>query len=113
MVVIILENVAPALRGELTRWLIEPHPGIFVGHLSALVRDKLWQKCCDKVKDGGALQLWSTNNEQRFDVRMFGKPGRMVRDFDGLKLIQIAHESVGKEDVDPAPKSPMQREWID
>ena len=25
MVVIILEKVAPSLRGELTRWLIEPH----------------------------------------------------------------------------------------
>ena len=26
MVVMILENVPPSLRGELTRWLIEPRP---------------------------------------------------------------------------------------
>ena len=113
MVVFILENVAPSLRGELTRWLIEPHPGVFVGHLTGMVRDKLWQKCCDKVKEGGALQLWSTNNEQRFDVRMFGKPGRTVRDFDGLKLIQIAHDAPDTPAADESPKSPMQREWID
>ena len=46
MVVIILEKVSPALRGELTRWLIEPHPGVFVGHVSGMVRDRLWEKCC-------------------------------------------------------------------
>ena len=53
MVVMILENVSPSLRGELTRWLIEPHPGVFVGHVTARVRDLLWKLCCDACVDGG------------------------------------------------------------
>lgn len=85
----ILEKATPALRGELTRWLIEPHPGVYVGHVSALVRDKLWEKCCAKIKEGGVVQLWATNNEQRFDLRVFGDTQRTVVDFDGLKLIRI------------------------
>ncbi|MEZ4705929.1 MAG: type I-E CRISPR-associated endoribonuclease Cas2e [Caldilineaceae bacterium] len=89
MVVIILEKVPTSLRGELTRWMIEPHPGIFVGHLSGMVRDKLWDKCCQKLREGGAVQLWSTNNEQRFDIRTFGQTRRQVVDFDGLKLIML------------------------
>jgi CRISPR-associated protein Cas2 len=89
MVVIILENVPTSLRGELTRWLIEPHPGVFVGHLSGMVRDKLWDKCCQKIKEGGAWQLWSTNNEQRFTMRSFGVTRRTIVDFDGLQLIQL------------------------
>src|SRR5262245_42143725 len=89
MVVIILESVPPALRGELTRWLIEPHPGVFVGHLSGMVRDKLWEKCCQKVKEGGVLQLWSTNNEQHFALRTFGTTRREVVDFEGLSLIRL------------------------
>ena len=88
MVVFILESVPVSLRGELTRWLIEPHPGVFVGHLSAMVRELLWTKCCEKVKEGGVLQLWSMNNEQRFDLRLFGNTQRRIVDFDGLKLIQ-------------------------
>ena len=40
MVVIILEKVSASLRGELTRWMIEPHTGVFVGHVSGMVRDK-------------------------------------------------------------------------
>jgi CRISPR-associated protein Cas2 len=88
MVVIILESVPTSLRGELTRWLIEPHPGVFVGHLSGMVRDRLWEKCCQKVKEGGVLQLWSTNTEQRFVMRTFGATRREVADFEGLQLIR-------------------------
>lgn len=89
MVVIILESVPTSLRGELTRWLIEPHPGVFVGHLSGMVRDRLWEKCCQKVKEGGVLQLWSTNNEQRFTMRSFGVTRRELVDFEGLQLIRL------------------------
>lgn len=89
MVVMIVENVSPTLRGELTRWLIEPQAGIFVGHLSAMVRDRLWKLCCEKIKGGAAIQVWSTNNEQRFTIRTYGETRRLVKDFDGLQLIQI------------------------
>ena len=34
MIIMILENVPVGLRGELSRWLIEPRAGVFVGHVS-------------------------------------------------------------------------------
>lgn len=89
MVVMILESVPVSLRGELTRWLVEPFPGLFVGHVNARVRDKLWQKCCKGKKTGGVFQAWSTNNEQRFKMRSFGVTRRRVVDFDGLQLICV------------------------
>jgi CRISPR-associated protein Cas2 len=88
MVVLILENVSPSLRGELTRWLIEPRAGVFVGQISGMVRDRLWEKCCERLGDGGAVQLWSTNNEQRFAVRTAGVTRREVVDFEGLLLVR-------------------------
>ena len=91
MVVIILEKVSPSLRGELTRWLIEPHTGVFVGHVSAMVRERLWQKVCSRVQGGGALILWSTNTEQRFRMDMFGFTKRHIVDYEGLYLIRIPH----------------------
>ena len=42
MTVIVLEKVPVALRGELTRWLLEIASGVFVGTISGLVRDLLW-----------------------------------------------------------------------
>lgn len=89
MVVIILESVPTSVRGELTRWLIEPHPGVFVGHVSAMVRDRLWEKCCKSCKTGGVVQIWSTNTEQRFKMRMHGSTRRSVVECEGLQLIRI------------------------
>ena len=89
MIVMILENVPASLRGELTRWLIEPSPRVFVGHVNAMVRDRLWEKCCKSKRTGGVVQAWSTNTEQRFQIRMAGSTKRSVIDFDGLQLIRI------------------------
>ena len=90
MVVIIVEKVAPSLRGELTRWMIEPHTGVFVGHVSALVRDQLWKKCTERMDAGGVVQLWSTNTEQHFKMRMAGDTQRSMVDLEGIQLVRIA-----------------------
>ncbi len=89
MVVMILEKVSPSLRGELSRWMVEPHTGVFVGHLSGMVRDQLWEKCCKKSCEGGVIQMWSSNNEQHFRIRLWGFTNRRVIDFEGLQLIEI------------------------
>lgn len=96
MIVMILEKVPPALRGELTRWLIEPHAGIFVGHVNAMVRDRLWEKCSTARQTGGVLQIWSTNNEQRFSMRAMGATQRQVIDMEGLQMVLTPHQP-GKE----------------
>ncbi len=89
MIVLICENVPSALRGELTRWLIEPKAGVFVGRVSAIVRDKLWEKVCSNVRDGGSLLIHTSSNEQGFTIRQWGDTKRWIENFDGLQLIRI------------------------
>ena len=89
MIVMILEKVPQRLRGELTRWMIEPHTGVFVGHINAMVRDRLWEKCCKASGTGGIVQMWSTNNEQHFSMRMSGDTTRKIIELEGLQLIQV------------------------
>jgi CRISPR-associated protein Cas2 len=89
MVVLILERVPPGLRGELTRWFLEPKAGVFVGRVSALVRDKLWEKACKNAKDGGCLMIHTTNNEQGFQMKSWGRTARVLEDFDGLSLVRM------------------------
>lgn len=88
MIVLVVEKVSPSLRGLLSRWLIEVKTGVFVGNLSALVRDLLWEKYLQDLAVGSALQIWTTNNEQGFDMRMAGDRDRIIADYDGLKLIK-------------------------
>lgn len=89
MVVFILESVPQSLRGEMTRWLLEPKAGVFVGRISALVRDRLWEKACKACKSGGCLMIWQTNTEQGYSLQTYGQTSRKVIDFEGLKLVRI------------------------
>lgn len=88
MVVLILERVTPGLRGELTRWLIEPRANVFVGRISALVRDRLWEKICKGLRAGSSATLiYAADNEQGYAIRQEGEATRLVRDFEGIFLI--------------------------
>jgi CRISPR-associated protein Cas2 len=101
MIVMILEHVPARLRGELTRWLIEPKAGVYIGHVNAMVRDRLWEKCCAvKGLKGGVLQIWSTNTEQRYMMRMYGEMQRKIVELEGMQLICIPEH---KDNVSQAP----------
>jgi CRISPR-associated protein Cas2 len=89
MTVMILERVPTSLRGELTRWMLEPKAGVFIGSLSAMVRDRLWEKVCASMKGGGGTLIYSANSEQGFAIRFWGETDRVVEDFEGLTLIRI------------------------
>ncbi len=86
MVVMILERATPALRGEVTRWLMQPQAGVFVGWLSGRVRDLLWGKIANSMPKGAGTMIYSDNTEQGFSVRSFGSPSRAITDFGGIFL---------------------------
>lgn len=88
MIVLIVTAVKPGLRGELTRWLIEPQAGVFVGSLPARVRDRLWEKVEQEVSEGSAVLLHTTRTEQGFSMRCHGDRRRRPVDYEGLTLIQ-------------------------
>ena len=100
MFVMLLEKVPKRLRGELSRWMLEPRAGVFVGHVNAMVRNKLWEKCCKERGAGGVVQLWSTNTEQRFAMRLSGDTSRIIVEMEGLQLIQIPNTSEASEEDD-------------
>jgi CRISPR-associated protein Cas2 len=87
--VLVLERVPVGLRGELTRWLLEPRAGVFVGTVSGMVRERLWNKVCRELDEGGAILVHDTNSEQGFALRLSGEPTRGIEDFEGLSLIRV------------------------
>ena len=92
MVVISLELVPPRLRGSLTRWMLEIAPGTYVGSLSAIVRDALWNKVTEEASSTGrAILVYRTNNEQGFAMRVHGDRNRTIVELDGLQLIAHRH----------------------
>ncbi|AQX73756.1 MULTISPECIES: type I-E CRISPR-associated endoribonuclease Cas2e [Dehalococcoides] len=86
----ILEKVPTSLRGALSRWLLEPKTGVFLGNPSARVRDELWERAINKTKESGAiLQIWTDQNSQGFSSRQYGERERTFVDFEGLYLVKI------------------------
>lgn len=89
----ILERASPSLRGELTRWMLEPQAGVFVGSLSALVRDRLWERVGQSANGASCMLIYSTNSEQGFAFRLRGGGSREVVDFDGLSLVRVPRKN--------------------
>ncbi len=96
MVVMILEKVPASLRGELTRWLFEAKTGVFIGKVSAIVRDKLWDLCVGRRGTPAVIQIWNDNNEQGFSLRSNGDTSRNFQEKEGL---WFAVKHLPKEDA--------------
>jgi CRISPR-associated protein Cas2 len=86
-VTLVLIAVPPNLRHALTRWMIEPAPGVFVGTISAKVRDELWAQIESETHGGWALLVHTAQTEQGFAIRTTGADRRTVIDLDGLTLV--------------------------
>lgn len=88
MIVLVLERVSASVRGELTRWLLEVRAGVFIGNVSAEVRERLWAKACKGRGVGAGVLLHRAATEQGFAVQVCGEPGREIVDFEGLTLVR-------------------------
>lgn len=87
MVVVVLTACPVGLRGDLTRWLFEVAPGVFVGHLPARIRERLWERIVALVKSGRAIMVYAAHNEQHMAFRVH-QPDWEPIDCDGLELIR-------------------------
>ncbi|WNI23817.1 type I-E CRISPR-associated endoribonuclease Cas2e [Streptomyces sp. ITFR-16] len=86
MTVIVLTNCPVALRGFLTRWLLEISPGVFIGGPSARVRQALWTEVRQYAGQGRALLAYSDNSEQGYAFETHDHKWHPV-DHEGLTLI--------------------------
>ena len=89
MTVLFLERVPEGLRGRLSRWMVEASAGVFVGCISGLVREQLWDMCKGQA-DGGTVQMiWKAATPQGFDVRTHNPKGRYAEQVDGVWLVRV------------------------
>ena len=92
MLVIVLENAPPRLRGRLAIWLLEIRAGVYVGNYSAKVRNHIWGQVEKGIEDGNAVMAWRTNNEAGFDFMTLGNNRRIPVELDGAKLVSFLPE---------------------
>lgn len=76
-----------SLRGDLTKWCQEIQTGIYVGKVSAKVRELLWQKINENIGQGEATLVYNTNNELGYTMRTT-RHDKAIVDADGIPLIK-------------------------
>lgn len=85
--VLVLTAAPVGLRGELTKWLLEINPGVYVGNPSKRIREELWDRTCAVINDGRAVLVYSSDGEQRLKFDVHQHSWQPI-DIEGLTLIQ-------------------------
>ena len=97
MLVIVVENTPPRLRGRLAIWLLEIRVGVYVGNYSSKVRDYIWEQVEKGIGDGNAVMAWRASTEAGFDFITLGANRRIPTELDGAKLVSFlpSKEEIG------------------
>ena len=89
MMVIVVENAPPRLRGRLSLWLAEVRAGVYVGVYSRRTRERIWEEVRIMIESGNAVIAWSAANDSGFEFEAVGDNRRLPVDFDGLTLVKF------------------------
>ena len=89
MLVIVLENAPPRLRGRLAVWLLEIRAGVYVGHYSRRVREMIWNTVKEGLEEGNAVMAWSSPTEGGFSFDTLGLNRRIPKEMDGIELVSF------------------------
>lgn len=102
MLVIVVENAPPRLRGRLAVWLLEVRAGVYVGAYGRRVREMIWGQVCAYIDEGNAVIAWAAANEAGFEFDTCGKNRRVPVDLDGLRLVSFGPEAALPTALGPA-----------
>lgn len=105
MLVIVVENAPPRLRGRLAVWLLEIRAGVYIGKVNRRVREMIWNQVEQGLGDGNAVMAWTTNTESGFDFETMGVNRRIPVELDGVKLISF----LPPEPLESLPATPPLR----
>ena len=94
--VITLKKVPQALRGDLTKWMQEITTGVYIGNFNTKVREKLWKRVKENVKDGEATLSFAYRNEIGYQFDTHNTNFSNI-DIDGIPLVFIPNENVNEQ----------------
>lgn len=88
MLIVIANDLPPAVRGRMKLWFIEPRPNVFVSGIkdsvAATVIDYLYKHC---PPESGVIMACSSNRPPGFEVRTIGPPRKPITKLSGLQLV--------------------------
>jgi len=88
MVVVIANNIPPAVRGRMKLWFVEPRANIFVSGIKDAVAERVIKYLFDNCgKNAGLLVFQRTTTTPFYKIWGLGDTKRKISSIDGLQLI--------------------------
>lgn len=88
MLVVIANNLPPAVRGRMKLWFIEPRPNVFVSGVKDAVAKKVVEylhKHCPV--ESGLMIFRRTSETPGYEIRGMGDTKRNLIEISGLQLV--------------------------
>lgn len=95
MMVVVVENAPPRLRGRLAVWLLEIRAGVYVGTYSKRTREMIWEQVVTMIGEGDGVIAWAAPTDAGFEFETVGRDRRRPVEFDGLKLVAFDPPTCG------------------
>ena len=99
MLVIVVNNAPPRLRGRLAVWLLEIRAGVYVGNYSRRTREMIWDQVKSNIETGDAIIAWATPTDAGYDFDTCGSNRRIPEDVDGLKLVRFTPRTTTEDSL--------------
>ena len=94
MLVVIANDLPPAVRGRMKLWFVEPRPNVFVSgvkdSVGKAVVDYLYEHC---PPESGLMVFRRINEVPGYEIRGVGDTRRSIIEISGLQLV---HEKDGE-----------------
>lgn len=88
MLVVIANDLPPAVRGRMKLWFVEPRPNVFVSGIkdsvATTVIDYLYKYC---PPDSGVVIFRSLSKPPGYEVRSIGPTRKEMIEISGLQLV--------------------------
>ncbi len=88
MVVVIANDLPPAVRGRMKLWFVEPRPNTFVSGIKDSVATKVVNYLCDHCPaTSGVIIFKSLSVAPGYEIRTIGAPKKKLTELSGLQLV--------------------------
>src|SRR5690625_562150 len=88
VLVVLANDLPPAVRGRMKLWFIEPRPNVFVSGIkdsvATTVVDYLYKHC---PPESGVILFRSISEPPGYDMRVIGPPRKPIKNLSGMQLV--------------------------
>jgi CRISPR-associated protein Cas2 len=88
MLVVIANNLPPAVRGRMKLWFVEPRANVFVSGVKDSVAVKVIEYLYTHCPSGAGLTIFrSLSVPPGYEIRQIGVPSKELIELSGLQLV--------------------------